>query len=1467
MLEDAWTVVGDFIQETQENVHGALDCSHPVLQFFQNRLEELYTTEELIGVIHPNDDDVTAYSLPNSAIGISRGLLKLIDTYEELDAVIRHERRHLEENHFEELQDIGHSRLAEYKADLGQLVEEGANPVGMILLMQKLHDRAKGKAEGIVHGSSFDRLVNTYEGLQLVDVANLSISTTPLPKEIKDWANETVAKGVQLEQLIETDTRGLGQRESFAREATLHTALHTLDILSTRTSQKIIPSNKTYSRTGMRDGNRQRIASLLSRTVTTHLSKRYHEHEALFLSALAVETISDFPISIMNSYGERMLGAVALEAAEELDPETVARLVSADTMVPAGLAIARVTPRFDYLIEVGEQLVAQGHFGSGKSFNQEAYLDWCAKVTRNISTVAPLVDATSRIGNPLAQHGVLELITDEQKEQYADLALDRGIEIGTTKGFQKLYQFFLNNRTHENSYDAASTITQEVKATPGNAEALEARIAEYLEHEPIDEVMRSWRHTVSDPTLFPEQEHEDPDGKLTRFRSTIDKEFLEAIIHSVEHKPRAITYITSLAAILRETPGAADAEGKYRYIMDPLTEIPEVVKQVWTLQSTHWKDALLDAKHYLETLRLHRDTTSDTLDELFGTVLDGLMSYSTIDSLKSATDCAEGLSWVRRHSSDKAVDTYTAPPVCSLVYWLGEQELDPVQLFNTTKSILNDGVSERLQGFALDRVFTQNFNEGFDFITSQGAGSFRSGKRVEQWIDQKATTRTELRKIKDYLTSQLDFQCHATTNGLEIFSLFGQSLTLTTPRTARTLLTHGLRSRITDLPLRNYIRTTLKMSNDNVDLDFLLNGIYGAGQVKRYALYRTLLTNQKTGVLHNQTERITLANELFSNLVQQPETATERVWTDTLKKIVTTVFRESPPQALYSILQPLLATHAFRPPKTSKIPLPLLVNSTLEQSYKDRTPAVLQAARNYLLTGEPDHEQSLRDILVDEQVARQSLEEHELTELTELFKITDKKSFISEYNTILDEEMEELYTEAIKASRITSHETHDALLRGTTEEIKNEITGFQNSRKLILEYVKLGEEAEDYRSKSDVPFDQNVDDYQPSTKKEKDAYLHSATIRIVGPQETQSPHKLKPLEFIVETAKSFGAPGVRFCQLLGQYLDIPAEMEGEFNKVYDATPGQTKVSAVMTLEREWPRIEEELITLGKPAGAGSLVVGYDSQTTTNGREIIKVLNPNAEFHTRESFKVMSDILEVLAKSDPRFETGNILLADIEEWILRDIAFTGFLEQDRVFRYLHHGTASGDYSIIVPQSYGPENKYFKREEFIEGENLTQRTTLLDQGHNLQAVVATIARNYVTQIMQGQVHSDVHPGNFRVTANNGVAILDRNLYLNLDNSDKMLITSLSSSSSPHDKAQNIGTYLATQGHHNPALIGQVEQVLDAYRGTDGIAQSMKVMREGGVELPLRVTLMAKNIMALDNMSRKEGFSGVQEALFYQ
>lgn len=374
---------------------------------------------------------------------------------------------------------------------------------------------------------------------------------------------------------------------------------------------------------------------------------------------------------------------------------------------------------------------------------------------------------------------------------------------------------------------------------------------------------------------------------------------------------------------------------------------------------------------------------------------------------------------------------------------------------------------------------------------------------------------------------------------------------------------------------------------------------------------------------------------------------------------------------------------------------------------------------------------------------------------------------------------------------------------------------------------------------------------------------------------------------MIDVVTRLGAPGVRFLQLLGQYIHIPQELEQEFAVVYDNVRGQSKLSAFQTIQREAPQLLEGDDRLGNRIGGGSLMTAYTLTKPNRIPLVVKVLNPNAAYRVRESIGIVSRAAAYLSQSYPDQAIYRIvkeqLLPDIERWLLSDIADERFIANDRIFHKQWNGwTSKGhSFSIRIPESFDVGTHKVKVEEFIAGTNLTQlqranHTNLsfgLISESDYRDAVSLAIKHYDQQLRSGLLHSDVHAGNIRLTHEKQVAILDRNFYLELEDRDKRLLLELLVPFG--NPVKKVLKYLFDQPQEQTVLqnrtaietqiLGELKDfsLVDAQAARDALA----VIKSQGLQVPLRITLLLKNLNALNKMAQSAGFTSVAEARNYR
>ncbi len=306
---------------------------------------------------------------------------------------------------------------------------------------------------------------------------------------------------------------------------------------------------------------------------------------------------------------------------------------------------------------------------------------------------------------------------------------------------------------------------------------------------------------------------------------------------------------------------------------------------------------------------------------------------------------------------------------------------------------------------------------------------------------------------------------------------------------------------------------------------------------------------------------------------------------------------------------------------------------------------------------------------------------------------------------------------------------------------------------------------------------------------EEDYALRDRLLGLFGETDEQLEfEQISPAELALLVGKRSGALGTRMLQLAGQYFEIPQAYRERYAEVYDNMKGQTRLQAFNLLEREAryaPEIADLLSEVERfegRLGGGSLVTVYGVTLRDGSREVLGVRNPNAEFHVRRIADMLQNGLDKTVEAhqdEPNLQLAQSLLVDAVEWIRDELNDTTFEAKDSLFRAENdtRGTEANfskgrsGYDLKVPYTKPTGSLWVRREEYIPGENLN-RLTISDEAptdinsgviarDDYKDAISLLVRNYMHQMMRGSVaHSDIHPGNFRITPDNKeLVVFDR------------------------------------------------------------------------------------------------------------
>jgi hypothetical protein len=382
-------------------------------------------------------------------------------------------------------------------------------------------------------------------------------------------------------------------------------------------------------------------------------------------------------------------------------------------------------------------------------------------------------------------------------------------------------------------------------------------------------------------------------------------------------------------------------------------------------------------------------------------------------------------------------------------------------------------------------------------------------------------------------------------------------------------------------------------------------------------------------------------------------------------------------------------------------------------------------------------------------------------------------------------------------------------------------------------------------------------------------------------------HRADAISFILDFSRNLQTPGTRALQLLGGIVQLPKEIENEFLQVYDARKGQSKSSALATIERALPEYAKRLVTMQR-IGGGALysvfLVGLDN----GAREVVRVVNPNPEYHTQRIVRSMRAAQEQLAREDSRFDIGEQVINLVDEWISAELKDETHEKDDAAFRKRWNGWKPASrcpLSIYVPETFPSGTLVARREEFIPGRNFTELGALAEKDSKLaKQVVALAAQHYAAQLSGSLsenlfgsellVHSDISPGNLRMMDGGKVAILDRSMFLKFSRDDRILLDTVTKAKTAKDRAVAIVQGLAALQEQRPskdrvrAIATNVISALGGETSLEGtMLKGLLAAQREGLKVPLRFQLLVKNLNSLRVMAEKVGFNGLNEALDFK
>ena len=243
--------------------------------------------------------------------------------------------------------------------------------------------------------------------------------------------------------------------------------------------------------------------------------------------------------------------------------------------------------------------------------------------------------------------------------------------------------------------------------------------------------------------------------------------------------------------------------------------------------------------------------------------------------------------------------------------------------------------------------------------------------------------------------------------------------------------------------------------------------------------------------------------------------------------------------------------------------------------------------------------------------------------------------------------------------------------------------------------------------------------------------------------------------------QDLGPAAIKFGQALATRPDLVGpEAARELQMLQDSLPPapfeQIRASIEQALEGPLENFFSEFDP--EPVGAASIAQVHKA-VTTDGRVVaVKVLRPNIEedfARALDTYEWAAAQVESMGGEAARLRP-RLVIAHFRQWTARELD----LRREAASASELREGMEAESGFFVPQiDWSRSARRVMTMEWIEGIKLTDREALVEAGHDLKALAATLVRAFLRQaVVDGFFHADLHQGNLFALPDGRLAAID-------------------------------------------------------------------------------------------------------------
>ncbi len=257
--------------------------------------------------------------------------------------------------------------------------------------------------------------------------------------------------------------------------------------------------------------------------------------------------------------------------------------------------------------------------------------------------------------------------------------------------------------------------------------------------------------------------------------------------------------------------------------------------------------------------------------------------------------------------------------------------------------------------------------------------------------------------------------------------------------------------------------------------------------------------------------------------------------------------------------------------------------------------------------------------------------------------------------------------------------------------------------------------------------------------------------------------------------EELGPTYIKLGQLLSTRPDlIPRKFVDELEKLQDQVPPMSFDDVMMQINQELSLEKQDLFEEISPQPLASASIGQVHQAVlkTGEEVVIKIQRQNIQQTISSDLDIISNLAGILKNrvfSDDFIDPVEII-DNFSNMIKQELDYQN---EARNMRKFYTNFSQKDQIIIPNIFWDLTTKRVFTMEFIEGEKINN----LDQKAENKELAEIISRAFMKQIMDdGFFHADPHPGNFIITQDQKVALIDFGLVGQLSKSDRERVANL-------------------------------------------------------------------------------------------